>query len=86
MAPSFLTDKRNNLSYAKGEAHVYGVGPYAEKRDLKLGLPKIKNIKTQIQPTSSYHVVGKLTRDRTIVNERVKSFSTTQPPITRLDK
>lgn len=44
IAPAFLTDNKNNISYAKGESYVYGVGPYADKRDLKIGLPKIKHI------------------------------------------
>ena len=48
MAPSFLTDHRNTLSYAKGEGSVYGVGPYAERRDLKIGLPKLKHIEKKL--------------------------------------
>lgn len=84
MAPSFLTDKRNNISYAKGEAHIYGVGPFSEKRDLKIGLPKIKDMQTELQPAPSYHLVGKLTRDRGVVNERVKSFSNTQTALSRV--
>jgi hypothetical protein len=84
MAPNFLTDQRNNLSYAKGEGQIYGVGPYAEKRDLKLGLPKIKHIDSKIEAAQSYHIVGKLTRDRAAINERVKSFSLAQPNLNRL--
>jgi hypothetical protein len=44
MAPTFLTDNKNNISYSKGENYMYGVGVHSEKRDLKIGLPKIKNI------------------------------------------
>lgn len=33
-----------------------------------------------------YHLVGKLIRDRAVINERVKSLSTTQPPANRLDR
>jgi hypothetical protein len=87
MAPSFLTDQKNNIVFSKGEASIYGVGPYAEKRDLKLGLPKIKHLSAKIDKIESnktYHLVGKLVRDRAMINERVKSFSTTQPPLNRL--
>lgn len=86
MAPSFLTDQKNNVAYGKGEGAVYGVGPYAEKRDLKLGLPRLKYLDKKVPALPSYHIVGKLTKDRTLVNQRVKYFSTTQPPQTRLEK
>ncbi len=29
MAPSFLTDQKNNVSFSKGEGEIYGVGPFA---------------------------------------------------------
>lgn len=29
MAPSFLTDEKNNIAFSKGEGSIYGVGPYA---------------------------------------------------------
>jgi hypothetical protein len=48
MAPSFITDQRNNISFAKGEGAIYGVGPYAERRDLKIGLPKIKHLEKKL--------------------------------------
>jgi hypothetical protein len=86
MAPSFLTDQKHNPAYSKGESSVYGVGPYAEKRDLKLGLPKLKHLGSRIDSSRPYHLVGKLVRDRAAVNERVKSLSTTQPAATRLER
>ena len=74
------------MAYAKGEAHVYGVGPFAQKRDLKLGLPKIKHIDNKIKQIDTYHVIGKLTKDRSIINEKLKSYSSGQPAINRIDK
>lgn len=68
MAPSFLTDHKNTVSYTKGEGDVYGIGPYAEKRDLKLGLPRLKFLDKKVQPMQSYHLVGKLTKDRSVIN------------------
>lgn len=48
MAPGFLTDQQNNVSFSKGEGSIYGVGPYAEKRDIKLGLPRIRHLSNRI--------------------------------------
>ena len=86
MAPSFVTDQKNNIQFAKNEGSVYGIGPYAEKRDLKIGLPRLKYIDKKLPPVASYHVVGKLTRDRGQINDRVKSFSITEQPLTKLEK
>lgn len=68
MAPSFLTDQKNNVVFGKGESSIYGVGPYAERRDIKLGLPKLRHLSTHIEPVGSYHIVGKLTKDRASIN------------------
>lgn len=68
MAPSFLTDQKHNPAYSQGEASVYGVGPYAERRDLKLGLPKIKHMGARVESGKPYHLVGKLIRDRNVIN------------------
>ncbi len=68
MAPSFITDNKHNISYAKNEGIVYGVGPYSEKRDLKIGLPRIKYMEKKVQELGSYHVVGKLTKSREVIN------------------
>ena len=29
MAPSFVTDQKNNIQFSKKEGEVYGVGPFA---------------------------------------------------------
>lgn len=68
MAPSFVTDQKNNISFGRAEGSIYGVGPYAEKRDLKIGLPKLKHIDRKIEEIGSYHVIGKLTKDRSVIN------------------
>ena len=68
MAPSFVTDQKNNISFSKGEGSVYGVGPYAERRDLKIGLPKLKHLDKKIEEMGSYHLIGKLTKDRGVIN------------------
>jgi hypothetical protein len=86
MAPSFLTDQKHNPAYSKNEANVYGVGPYAERRDLKIGLPKLKHLGSRLESGRPYHLVGKLLQDRTAINERVKSLSTTQPQPNRLER
>ena len=62
------------------------MGPNAERRDLKIGLPKLKYMERKMPPASSYHIVGKLTRDRAIVNERIKSFSTYEQPLNKLER
>lgn len=68
MAPSFVTDQKNNISFGRSEGSIYGVGPYAQRRDLKIGLPKLKHIDRKIEEIGSYHVIGKLTKDRSVIN------------------
>lgn len=68
IAPSFLTDQKNNKVYAKNQGHIYGVGPFSDKRDLKIGLPKIKNMDSKIKQIDSYHIVGKIVKDRSLIN------------------
>ena len=87
MAPSFVTDQKNNVQFGKKEGDVYGVGPFAEKRDLKIGLPRLKFLEKKMPPPiSSYHIVGKLTKDRAVINDRVKSYSTADQKMTRIEK
>lgn len=89
MAPKFLTDSEHDISYSKGqEGTLYGVGPYAEKRDLKLGLPKLAKMQQGLKShNQSYHVVGKLTRNRKDINERVKSYSMVgEEKVSRVEK
>lgn len=79
MAPSFLTDQKNNISYTEKQGHIYGIGAQQERRDIKLNLPKIKFMKDyKVKNEKSFHIIGKLTKDRTVINERVKSISLTQ--------
>jgi hypothetical protein len=76
MAPSFLTDNKNNVSYFdKKEGSIYGTGAQDERRDIKFNLPKIKFIHDhKVRAANSYHVVGKLIKDRSIINEKVTSM------------
>ena len=81
MAPQFLTNSEHNVNYSRAnEGSIYGLGPYAEKRNIKIGLPKLQNLDTRIKHANSYHLVGKLTRNRQDINQKVKSFSVTQQP------
>ena len=75
MAPSFLTDDNNNLSFAEKEGQIYSTTANNEKRELKIGLPKLKHMEFRVKPVKSYHIVGKLTSDRSLINEKVRSAS-----------
>lgn len=45
MAPAFLTDDQNNISYAKiREGEIYATSANDEKRDLKIGMPKLRHM------------------------------------------
>lgn len=76
IAPSFLTDQKNNISYIEKEGSIYGLGAQEERRDIRLNLPKIKFMKDyKVKDDKSYHIigkiffsVGKLTKDRTAIN------------------
>ena len=46
-----------------------------EKRDLKIGLPKINQMDNRVKKLNSYHYVGKIISDRRKINEKVKSHS-----------
>lgn len=88
MAPVFMTDNQNNISYSQNkQGQIYSNNAIAQKRQLKIGMPKPKNIDFRVKQLKSYHVVGKLTTDRSLINDKVKSFSLNkESPSSKLEK
>jgi len=42
-----------------------------------MGLPKIKHIDNRVKQIESYHIIGKITKDRSVINDKLKSYSST---------
>jgi len=47
-------------------------------------LPKIKHIENRIKQIDSYHIIGKITKDRSLINDKLKSYSAAEPPVDRI--